>query len=403
MIFVVGRLSKDFRTYFAEHSIDYGMFVPPHSKDLGKPNVYEIDFSDQQSIEHDLATVPPLDVSGLLVCGYEHFVLPAAIIAQQYHVPGMSIEAATAATDKIAMREHFKQYAPAITPDFAPVTTWDDIVEFMSHHHYPVMLKPANLMKSLYVTKNESLAELRDAYDELIAVLPDAYRNFGLRQPRILIEEHMVGSMHTVAGFVDNDGNATLLDGAVDCVTASQIGKHDNYLFSRDLPSQLQPQTIAAIHVATQKGVAALGLRNTPIHAELMLTAAGAQIIEIGARLGGYRPRMYEYGYGIDMYQAAIDTALGARLQLSVQQNRTCSVLELFGENEGTLHEITGAQAVAQLPSYLYHRTAPYGKTTGRAAAGYRAPFIAILGHEDASQVAKDRLWIEQNIIPQVV
>jgi len=396
MLWIVGKVSKEFATYCTDKDIAYGQFTArPHVAD-GKSIIY-VDMRSAASVRQSLQALPGRPVvDGILVTGYEQYVLPAAWIAEYFEVPSLSPAAARAATDKALMRQAFMEYDPAITPEYALVQQWDDAERFAKQHGFPVILKPANLMKSLFVSKNDSLEELRQHYEAMCSALPAVYERYRLGEPRIVIEECLIGSMHTVAGFTDSTGKLSLLDDVVDCITAADIGKHDSYIFARRLPTQLTDDQAEALKVATQKGVAALGLTSIPIHAELMLTATGPKIIEIGARLGGYRPRMYGFTRGLDLYRAAIDTALQQQLNLQPTAERTCAVLEIFPEHEGTFAGITEQAAMLSLPSHLYSKVSVHsGDMTGPATTGYRAPLVVMLGHDEPSQVAHDTEWIK--------
>jgi biotin carboxylase len=400
MLFVVGKISPDFRAYFAKRQLSYGLFAPLGNRPSHSPVVYEVDYASPESILASLQALHLREkVTGVLTTGYEHFVVPAAIIAEYFAVPGMSLEAAQAATDKVVMRQKFATFDPAITPEFSRVETWEDAVRFMSSHSFPVMLKPTNLMKSLYVTKNNSMEQLQENYERTLAALPQLYERFHLPALQSIVEECMVGSMHTVAGFVGPDGEIELLDDVVDCQTAQDIGRADNYLFSRSLPSQLDKASAESVKETARKGVAALGLRNTPIHAELMLTERGPKIIEIGARMGGYRPRMLELAKGVDMYGAAVHTAQGESPALDSSREKACTVLEIFSETMGPFGDVPQLAAVQQLPSYQYVRVqAKPGALTGKAADGFRAPLVVILAHNETVQVAEDVRWILDHV-----
>ncbi len=399
MIFIVGKIARDFREYLDEYNLAYGLFADTGA--VTRPSItLALDFTNTTTLLGSLHKLQPTPkVTAVIVTGYEHYVAPAAIIADFYGVPSIPFESAQAATDKIIMRKKFADYNPIITPEFAEVTQWDDIAAFLAHHNFPVMLKPANLMKSLYITKNHTTEELQKNYQHMLAELPTVYKRYNQPEPRIIIEECMNGSMHTVAGFVDSHGTVQLLDDVVDCVTARDIGKHDNYLFNRRLPSMLDTVATDALKEVTRQGVAALGLKNTPIHAELMITNEGPKLIEIGARVGGYRPRMYGFSRGLDLYRATIDLALGKKPSLAPTRSQACDVIELFAEYEGIFDEVIHAKDISTLASYQYMRiNVTPGMATGRAAAGFRTPLTVILGHKDPAQVARDSAWILEHV-----
>lgn len=403
MLWIVGKISRDYSEYFAHRQIPYGVFADhvitrPPTK--GVP-VIEADFSSEEALLASITSVSARPVvDGLVVAGYEHYVLPAARLARYFKVPGPSIESAVAATDKSVMRECFKQHAPGITPEFTIVRSWQDIAQFMAVHEYPVILKPTNLMKSLFVTKNSSLAELKKNYEQTVAALPAHYRNLGARiEPGVLLEEFLSGSMHTIAAFADKSGEVHLAEPVVDCMTARDIGIDDSYLFSRSLPSRLPAKQQEAIREAARQGVEALGLRSTPAHVEIMLTGSGPKIIEIGARIGGYRPRLYEYASGIDLYKAAVDIAHGERPDLKATKTAYSAAIELFPANTGVFSHVANLDALTELPG-LKHYTIKRqpGEKIGPASHGYRAPLLVLLSYDKEALLHSAIEFIRQEV-----
>src|SRR5690606_3476259 len=101
--------------------------------------------------------------------------------------------------------------------------------------------------------------------------------------------------------FADHEGVPHFCDGIVSLKNAQDIGVDDNYIYSRTLPAQLSDELAKEMYTVADKGIRALKMKSVPAHVELMSGPAGLKIIEIGARIGGYRPRMYQYSYGIDL------------------------------------------------------------------------------------------------------
>lgn len=404
MLWIVGNVFKDTRNYLEQHKIPYGVIVQkdqPIPQSLRNiPNIAQLDFSSAKNLV-DTAVAAKLDPSSILAAGYENYVLPAAILCDYYHVPGLTPHAAHLTTDKSLMRAAFARHDPSITPEFQKVAVWDDIESFMLNHKFPVMLKPTNLMKSLYITKNSSMQELADNFKQLQDYI--THRNnkvYTLDPTEIIIEECMDGTMHTVAGFVDETGTAHLYNEIVNCINGQDAGFSDNYIYSRQLPSKLnQSDTHELLRVA-RAGVAALNLTSTMLHIEMILTASGPKIIEIGARIGGYRTRMYKYASNIDMNAAMIDIASGTIPNFaSATLGRSMAVIELFPDTEGPFSGIANEQSLKDIPSLQYFSVkSSTGKLVGRASHGYRAAAVIILGNKDLRQFTKDLDFVRQQV-----
>lgn len=394
MLWIVGKSMPDFRNSLDAAGIPYGVFwdarMLPRPKQAQR--IIPLDFRDTDRVQQQLKALPGLNVSAIVVAGYETYVLPAAIIAEHYGVPGPSVAAARAASNKSLMRQKFRAFDPAISPDFAEISSWHDIKHFMATHNFPVMLKPASLMKSLLITKNTSQEELLSNFEKAAASIGQLYQKYHVSQkPKMIIEECLDGSMHTVAAFADNAGRPIIVPGIVDCITGQEAGFNDNFLFARLLPTKLPKAEQDKIYAVAARGIYALGLASCPAHVEIMLTTSGPKIIEIGARIGGYRLRMYKYGYGVDLQQLMLANVYGRPLDTTESAHRQVAALELFPDSEGAFAALTNEAAVRALPSlrHLSIKPAP-GQLIGYASQGYKAAAVIILGNEDAAQFHKD-------------
>lgn len=393
MLWIVGNAYRDLRQYLTRNSIDYGILT-----NADRPNPWlqdvrtvALDYSTPGSLIKS-AESAHLDVSALISAGYENYVLPAALLASHFRLPGLIPDAAQATTDKARMRTRFNDYDTTITPDFTRADSWRDIEAFMATHSYPVMLKPTNLMKSLYVTRNHSASELRTNYEALVAALAGNHkRPYTMEPTGIILEECMAGSMHTVAGYADADGSITLLDEVVDCITGQDIGKNENYLYSRQLPTRLNRDEVNVVLDVARRGAQALRLTSTMLHIEIILTPQGPKLVEIGARIGGYRTRMFEYSAGIDMNAVMLDLAFGRTPVIPPHRARSVAFIELFPDAEGRFVEFENLAAVERLPSFRYAgiKAAP-GNPVGRSSHGYKASAVVMLGHDDARKFTED-------------
>lgn len=360
-------------------------------------------FSDDTALFNTVDSIKtPIDG---IIATYENYVLPAARIAQHLGLPGMPIPAAEACTDKFIMRSLFAQAPEKISPAFATVTTRDDVVAFANNHSFPLILKPANLAKSLLVTKSHTLDELLKNYDKSVNLLATTYRKYAPnRSPKLLIEEFLEGSIHSVDAFVDSNGTPQILDAVVDYQTGYDIGFDDNFHYSRLLPSTLHAADHAALRHCAQVGIQALGMKSSPAHVEIIMTSAGPRIVEIGARNGGYRERMHGMANGVDITGAAIATALGQQPNIAATKNEPVAVLELFPKTPGIFQEITNEAALRQLASltYLSIKVAP-GTFVGKAADGYKMAAVIILHHTDAAQFNRDLTYVNDNVFVRTI
>ena len=400
MIWVIGKIHSSLASYLSENSIPFGIFADTtlNAKPYHALRVETLRLDSLAGITEQLDQLKLQDVTSVTVSGYDNYVVAASYIAAYYGLPGLSVTAAQAATDKTLMRAAFMAHDPTITPTFASVRRWREVEEFLETTSFPVVLKPAGLMKSLYVTKNSNLAELRANYTKLTSELAGAYGKYNaIGTPGIIIEEFLVGSMHTVGGFVDAARETTLMPMIADCLQASDIGVDDTYLFARSLPSAASNEVAAQIVDVARRGIAALQLTSCPVHVEIMYTSSGPKIIEIGARTGGYRPYMYSESYGIDLYGAQIANAAGKTVgQLRASKELNCCVVELFPKQKGKFKRLSRKASITTLPTLArIHITAKPGEIIGRAQDGYKAAALLVLADASITQIKLDLDYIK--------
>lgn len=356
------------------------------------------DFSSKESILVGVDAIK-LPIDGVLVI-YENYVLSAAWIAEHLGLPGMPPAAALACTDKWIMRQALATAPEPLNPDFAIVNSETDLIVFAKNHSFPLMLKPANLVKSLLITKNDGLEELLANYRQMTDVIGQVYATYAQdREPTIIVEEFLKGSMHTVAGFADQHGEPHIVQEVVDLQLAREIGFNDNFLYCRQLPSKLPDATQAALRRTAALGIRALGMKSSPAHVELIMTPDGPRIVEIGARNGGYRERMYDLANGLDLVQESIRIALGAAPVMQATKRDACAVLELFPYQKGVFKGITHLEKVRALPSctYVSVKAAP-GATVGKAADGFKRCAVIMLHSQNHTQLQADLTYINEHV-----
>jgi biotin carboxylase len=401
MLWIVGPVYTEFLEHLSERQIPFGLFVtkpPKHAS--GAKKVVIMDLLNPKAIRQVLQE-QELAVSSVVAL-YEQYVMPEAVIAQYYGLSGMPLTAAKACTNKLLMRQRFMDFDPAITPAFAEAGHLEEALAFAETHGYPVVMKPSNLMKSLLVTTSHSAAELARNFQQTMQNLAAISAKFHAATAPLIIEECMIGTMHTVAAFVDQAGQPHLVPHIADCQTAQDIGKGDNYLFSRTLPSALDNSQQTAILEVADKAIRSLGMRSSAAHVEIMLTADGPKIIEVAARLGGYRPRMYRLACGIDMYGALLSCVQGTNPDISGRQQAYAAALEIFPDKEGTCVALNNPGLLA-LPSVRYYHTyAKPGKKVGPARLGYKAGVVIVLSNVSRGQLAADCTAIKDGLLVTV-
>ena len=404
-ILIIGKSFSGLKRYLIDHEYTYTVLQDRQATKFPEKKFKHRIVADFSSKEALLQTVDMLKQRpDAIISTYENYVLPTAWISQHLGLPGMPIPAAEACTDKSTMRTLFAQAPEKISPEFATITNEDELTEFAKHHPFPFILKPANLSKSLLVTKSNTLEELLENYYKSLTLINDIYRKYAPnRSPKLLIEEYLEGSIHSVDVFVDASGMSHTLENIVDYQTGYDIGYDDNFHYSRLVPSILSPEDQTSLCHCAAMGVSALGMRSSPAHVEIIMTKDGPRIVEIGARNGGYRERMHWLANDIDITKNALALALNQPLDIRALKNDPVGVFELFPKTPGIFEGLTNEKELRQLPSlrYLSIKAKP-GQLVGKAGDGYKMCAIVILHHSNQRQFEEDARYLREHVAIKV-
>ncbi|HET9721567.1 MAG TPA: ATP-grasp domain-containing protein [Candidatus Saccharimonadales bacterium] len=367
-------------------------------KDEGASEIMNVDLFDLEALKK-LASSLKGRVDAVLSV-FEEFVEASAILAESLGLPGNRPEVARQSTDKVLMRQKLSATAVCVNPAFTEVKDRSQLEEFATSHEFPLVLKPASLIKSLLVTKSNDLSELEQNYTAISRAIEPIYSQYAPgKAPKIILEEFLQGTQHSVAAFADRRGEVKSANEIADIVTAAEAGFEDTFLYSRSLPSRLsRPAQVKVIETATS-AMKSLGLRSCPAHVEIMLTPKGPMVIEIAARIGGYRQRMYQLASGIDLSSAVLDTALGAKIDLESRKNEACAVVELFPKKIGAFQIIRGENRLRRLESLHYFsvKNQP-GDKVGKSSAGFKAVAVIILHNPQPDRLKRDLEYINKNV-----
>lgn len=402
-ILLVGKSFSGIKQYLTDHGHEFTVLqdtLATKYPDKKFKHRVVADFSDTARLLHTVDTLHAKHpVDGLLTT-YENYIFAASLIADHLKLPGLSQTAAKACTDKELMRELFAAAPEKISPAFGVVTSEDDIRKFADAHSFPLILKPANLSKSLLVTKSSTLSELVDNYRTTSTHIDAIYAKYARgRTPKLLIEEFLEGPIFSVDAFVDSAGEPHVLENVVDYQTGYDIGFDDNFHYSRLLPSRLPQEQIDAIRQTAATGCRALGMTSSPAHVEIIYTKDGPRIVEIGARNGGYRERMHLLANGIDITANAIALSLNQPLDLPPKKQDFVGVFELFPKVPGVFNGIAHEDELRKLPSFAYLSIkAKPGHRVGKAGEGYKMCAVVILTNHDELTFSNDVDYLNQHV-----
>lgn len=313
-----------------------------------------------------------------------------------------TVESLEWATDKILMRRRFTQYSKRITPAYTVVN--DDqpasIEKIEKKVGYPVVVKPAGLAQSLLVSVCYHREDLEKALRQSFRKVRAVYKARGVaKEPKILIEQFMEGTMYSIDAYVNSRGEPYFTP-PVHIKTGRAIGFDDFFGYQQMTPTKLTNEEVRNANEVVEQGVHALGLRSTTVHAELIRTSARSwKIIEIGPRGGGFRHKMYELSFGFSHALNDLLIRIPRKPIISRKRLGYTAVLKNFARKEGRLVKIQGLKKAKALESF---RDITINKEKGDmcyfAKHGGISVFNITLHNNVRSELLADIRRLEQNV-----
>lgn len=212
------------------------------------------------------------------------------------------IALSSARRDKFEMQERLRECGLACTRQ-SRVRSVAELDRWLEHHgEWPVVLKPLRSAGTDGVHICADRERARDALADILRRL-DLY---GQPNDAAVCQEFLVGDEYVMNGVVCR-GELTFSEGwRSDKTDNAGFPVYDTqYLFRPDDPH------FAEIGYYVHQVCDALGMTDGAVHAEIMLTATGPVLIEIGARpAGGADPYVIETCLGHSQIRYLVDAAL---------------------------------------------------------------------------------------------
>ena len=350
-------VASEHRQAMARAMDDRAVVVPLADVDAGVAAIVELDRRSP------VDAVVAVDDQGVLVAARA-----GAELGLVHNPP-----AAVAATrDKAAMRAALAAHGVP-QPAFAVAGTPADVAAAVAAVGLPCVVKPAGLSASRGVIRA----------DDLDAATAAAKRVRTIADGPLVVEEYVPGTEVAVEGLVR--------DGALEVLAV--FDKPDPLVgpfFEETIyvtPSRLAPARLARVEALTADAVAALDLREGPIHAELRLADPshdddGVRVLEVAARtIGGLCARTLRFGAGIALEELVLRHALGLPTDDLARERDASGVMMLPIPRAGVLAEVRGQDAARAVPGHrrarAHDQPRPAGSTPPRGRSLPRLPVRA--------------------------
>ncbi len=323
-------------------------------------------------------------IDGVMTLATDMPMRTVAAVAQACGLVGISADTAIKATDKAVMREALKT-AGVPVPRF--IKAEDEKAYQMAIEQFDgsFVVKPSDSSGSRGIILVKDKKDAEAAYHYAVS-----FSHNGI----VVVEDYMTGpevSVETLA----IDGEVHVIQ-ITDKITSGaphfvEMGHTQPSRLSKDIK-----QSMADIAIAANK---AIGIGNGPSHTEIIVTADGPKIVELGARLGGdcITTHLVPLSTGVNMVEACIRIALGEKPE--IKPSLKCgSAIRYFHQHAGLIKNIQGIQAAEQI-SGIKQISIVHGigeKITEITDSGSRMGFVIAQGQtaEDAAQICEKAMSI---------
>jgi biotin carboxylase len=234
--------------------------------------------------------------------------LTVASVAADLGLPGIPVEVAARAMDKLAMKEKFAADGVAI-PWFSAVESAEHLQTLVKERGLPLVLKPVDSRGGRGVQRLTPEVDLAAAYERALVQSPGG---------RVMVEQYLPGPQISTESIV--------LDGI--CHTPGFADR--NYEFidryaphfienGGTMPSFLPIDVREAVRALVQKAAASLGVTRGVVKGDIVVSDGKPYVIELAARLSGgwFCTHEIPLNVGVDLVLAMIRLSLG----LSVDQD----------------------------------------------------------------------------------
>jgi biotin carboxylase len=266
-----------------------------------------------------------------------------ATVAQRLSLPGISLESARLASDKLAMKERLLAAGVPI-PWFSPVSTPQALARMAIERGPDLVIKPADSRGSRGVQR---IAQVKDL-DKAFALAREHSPT-----DRVMVEQYLDGPQVSTESIV--------VKGA--CHTPGFSDRNYEYLEryapffienGGDLPSALPPETQAKVKDVVARAAAALGIVNGTVKGDIVVHKGEPHVIELAARLSGgfFCTREIPLNTGVDFIGAAIKLALGEDVSADeLTPKEFMPVIQRYAfPKPGRVMRISGAEEARAVP-----------------------------------------------------
>jgi biotin carboxylase len=324
-------------------------------------------------------------IDGIMTLATDMPVRSVAVVAKELGLVGITEDTAIKATNKIEMRKALLENCVPI-PKFYKVSSKNEYEIAIKQFNSACIVKPADNSGSRGIYRLDDFED-RDVYFSVYDYCHQFTRNGDL-----IVEEFMNGPEVSVE-TLSVDGTCHVIQITDKLTTGAphfvEMGHSQPSQFDGEMQEKVKKVAIAANK--------AIGITTGPSHTEIIVSAEGPKIVELGARLGGdcITTHLVPLSTGIDMVECCLKIALGEKPDIARKWDRG-SAIRYLEQKLGEVKSINGikdarASKGVELVSIVHGRGSRVTEIKNSAA---RMGFVVAQGEtaEDAISVAQSAL-----------
>jgi len=291
-----------------------------------------------------------------------------ALLAQEYGCIGNTPHSAFLCRSKYHMRQQL-QKAGIPQPPFSLCKSYGEVKQAIATIGAPCVVKPVGGHSSFgafFVGPDTNPAELQKQYEtsrdymfghsvrdikQINRISTEEFRSMGIAEEVDMVLDFLV------EGFLD--GHEISVDALVQDGNVLVTGIADQERMplpyfvqvSERMPYLCGAEEEMHIHTLVHDTVHAVGVTNSPVHVEIMLTANGPRIVEIACRMGS--DNIHDSVYkttGIHLMEEAARIAMGEKITAKPERNGHYAMQYILPEQSGVFERIDIPQELRDDP-----------------------------------------------------
>ena len=281
-------------------------------------------------------------IDGVITIGCD-VPLTVASVAHALRLPGIPLEAARLAQDKLAMKQCFAAAGIPI-PWFSQVRDSAQLLRFAKQHDFRLVVKPVDSRGSRGVQRLHPEMDLQHAFDTALAQSPTQ---------RVMVEQYLPGPQISTESILINGEGFT--PGLSDR-NYEYLDRYAPFFIENggDLPSHLNLKTQEAVKRTAEAAGRALGISTGNIKGDMVVHQGKPYVIELAARASGgyFCTREIPLNTSVDFIGCVIKLALGETVDTAdlIPKTQTPVVQRYAFPEPGRVARIVGLEVARRIP-----------------------------------------------------